>query len=281
MKKIHIVITPNALKELVTNIWDYPMALVRLKQHILIFSNTIIDEYEKAFARDDCLYEFQEWYKNFTTYDYSQEVESVSDNFYNDAKTLLEQYDHSVIVGHNESLGCEICSVLELDDINDNDNDNELSRQCVPATFTLSRGSSKTEFCKWLSELLSDEKNITIIDRYIMSDAAGGVLENIYIPTFPENANIHVYFGEREKSSIEVSNLKSIYGKRIRLFECISNDFHDRHIIGDSIRITINVGLDVFSCDDCGSRKESEISVSSRLNIELPRRVSQYAYAYR
>jgi hypothetical protein len=281
MKKIHIVITPNALKELVTNIWDYPMALVRLQQHVIVFSNTIIDEYERAFAEDDCLFEFQEWYKNFTTYDYSQEVESASDNFYSDVTTLLEQYDHSIIVGHNESLGYDICSVLELHDINDNDNDNELSRQCIPATFTLPRGSSKIEFCKWLSELLCDEKNITIIDRYIMSDDASGVLEDIYIPTFPESANIYVYFGGREKSSIEVSYLKNTYGKRIRLFECISNDFHDRHIIGDSIRITINVGLDVFSCDGCGSRKESEVTVSSRLNVEFPRRVSQYAYAYR
>ena len=278
MKKIHIVITPSALKELVTNIWDYPMALVRLKQHVIVFSNTIIDEYERVFAEDDCLFEFQEWYKNFTTYDYSQEVDSASDDFYSDVTTLLEQYDHSIIVGHNESLICSFCSVLELNDINDNDNDNELSRQCIPATFTLPRGASKAEFCKWLSELLCDEKNITIVDRYIMSDDAGGVLEDIYIPTFPESANIYVYFGEREKSSTEVSYLKNTYGKRIRLFECISNDFHDRHIIGDSIRITINVGLDVFCCDGCGSRKESEVTVSSRLNIEFPRRAPKYAY---
>ena len=281
MKKIHIAITPNALKELVTNLWDYPMALVRLKQHILIFSSTIIDEYERVFAENDCLYDFQEWYKNFITYDFSQEVESASDDFYIDVTTLLKQYDHSIIIRYNENFSCDICSVLELKDISADDHDNELSRQCVPATFILPQNSSKIEFCKWLSELLNDERNIRIIDKYIMSDEARGILEKIYIPTFPESANIQVYFGEREKSTTEISNIKRIFGNRISLFNCVSKDFHERHIIGNSIQITIGVGLDVFNCDDCGSRKDTNISISAQTNITCPQRVQQCAFTYR
>lgn len=281
MKKIHIVITPNALKELVTNHWYYDMAFVRLKQHTIVFSSTIIDEYERVFAEDDCLYDFQEWFKNYTTYDYVKEAESVSEDFYIDVTALLGQYGHSIIIGFNESFPCEICSVLELNDINKNDHDNELSRQCVPTTFILPQNSSKAAFCKWLSELLCDEQNIRIVDRYIMSADAHGILEQIYIPTFPESANIQVFFGEREKNPTEVSNIKSTFGNRISLFSCISKEFHERHIIGNSIRITIGVGLDVFNCSDCGSRKDTNISVSTQTNITYPQRALQRALAYR
>lgn len=281
MKKIHIALTPHVVKYLIQQPLEYSMALARLKQHTIIFSSTILDEYERYFAEYDSIHEFREWYTNFSKYDFSHDVEPMHENFEMDIVLLLEQHEHSILIKHDESFKCEVCSVLELNDINKNDSDNELSRQCIPTTFILPKGSSKSEFCRWLSELLADEKNITIVDRYILSPNARGVLKDIYIPTFPLNAKICVYFGETEKDQSEVSNLKNAFGNRIRMLTSISNDFHERHILGDSLLITIGVGLDVFDCNHCDSRKETNISVSAKTNISIPRKAPRRKFAYR
>ena len=282
MKKIHIVLTPPVLQQLIASPLEYSMALVRLKQHTIVFSNTIVEKYERYFAECDLLRDFQEWYLNFIKYDFVEDVDSTSDDFEGDIISLLKQYEHSLIIKYDEIFACEVCSVLSLTEINENCNDNELSRQCVPTSFILPKGSDKVGFCKWLSELLADEKSITIVDRYIMSDRASGILKEIYIPTFPKHSQIYVYFGDNEKSQTEVSDLKEIFGNRIRMYSSISSDFHERYIIGDSIIISIGVGLDVFDCDYCDSRKDTNISVYTKtMTPTLPKKAPQHTYAYR
>ena len=280
MKKIHIVITPNALKELVSNPWDYSVASGRLKQHILVFSDTMIDEYERVCAENDCVYDWHGWYYSLNHYDLFEEAESVSEDFYIDATTILKQYGHSIIISHNDDIDCKAYTVIELKDIN-SDHDNELTRQCIPASFMLLRDYPKSKFCKWLKELLVDERHITIIDKYIMVPRNHGVLEDIYIPTFPETASIEIYHGEIEDSKPEVETIKNAFNNRIRLFGCRFKDYHERHIIGDSIRITIGVGLDVFNCVSCGSRVDAQITVTQQTDIPYPEKSRPRALVYR
>jgi len=245
---------------------EYLIAHMRLKQHRIVFSDVLIEKYEKTLAEIDLMDEFREWYRYYGNIDgfFDFNSEMISEDFETELISLLKSYDHSILIKHNENVDNDIITVLDLKDINENGSDNELTRQCIPTNFILQKNSSKQNFCKWLHEIMSDEKNITIVDKYIMSDASSDILEKLYIPTFPNDSKIHIYFGDNEKSQEKISKLKKIFGSRIRMHSAKSSEFHERYIIGDTVIISIGVGLDVFECKKNVSRKDTNISVSTQ-----------------
>ena len=263
MKKINIGLTPLVVYQLIESYFSYPMATFRLKQHMLIFSETIIEAYESFFSEYDALKDFQQWYFLVSKEDCCQEMESVSDDFKTEIFSLLERLEHSIFIKHNEDIGERSIpfSVFSLDEINCPDANNELARQCIPTNFKLSRGSDKEKFCHWLRNMLFHESKISIIDRYIMQSGGGDILEQIYIPTFPCEAKVEVYFGEREKDDAEIKKIKRKYGDRIRLYICNSSDFHERYIIAPTFHIAIGCGLDEFNCSNNKARKQTTITV--------------------
>lgn len=283
MKKIIIGLTVPSVIKLIGEERNYLVAHTRLKQHKIVFSDVILEEYEKSLKEKDLFDSFQQWYSYYERFDgFFEFGESTSDNFEEDINSLLSSGDHSLLIKCNESICSKFFSTLELEDVNNDCSINELSIQCIPTNFILPKNSSKSTFCNWLKELLADEKTIKVVDRYIMSSNAKGVFEEIYLPTFPKDSMIHMYFGNDEKSQEEISILKKSLGDRIQMHCSVSSDFHERYIIGDSIIITIGVGLDVFECENNNSRKDTNVSVSTQTTIPtLPRRFVQRTGVYR
>lgn len=273
MKRIAIGLTSSSLLQLLEYPYEYSDASTMLKQHTLVFSDTLLTEYEKIFESREMTDVFRQWFQGQQRIDGRIEHDdSQSDDFNHEIVSLLNARDHAILIKYREADfgGTYQFSVLKLDEINQLGTDNELSRQCIPTNFFLRKGSSKDEFCRWLRELLADEKKITIVDRYILSVNSKGILQKVYIPCFPANAKVVVHFGDDESDQAELSALKQALGKRITLKKSRSNEFHDRYIIGDSLVISIGVGLDVFDCNTNYSRKETKISLSAHEKPTIP-----------
>lgn len=278
MKKILVGLTVPTIIKIVGFERDHNIAIGRLKQHKIVFSEVLIDEYEKSFAEQGLIDNFRNWISYYEHFgDFFEYEDSKTNDFNKEIISLLEAYEHSILIKDNEKFSSDCFSVLELKDVNDNNSINELSMQCIPVTFILPKAYSKEIFCRWLKDLLADEKTIKVVDRYIMSCGGSKILETIYMPTFPKDSIVHVYFGEKEKMQTEITAIKKSFGDRIKLHNSESSDFHERYIIGDSIIITIGVGLNVFDCEHCDSRKDTNVSATVQTNIPtLPRPARPY-----
>lgn len=284
MRKILVGLTVGSMNKLICEERQYLVVITNLLQHRLLFSETILAIYERFFSEKDLLDEFQQWIASYGTIgDFITFENSVSKTFELEMLSLLNKSSHSILIECVDSKWASVggdFSVLDLDEINKIGSNNELSRQCIPANFILPKNFSKQDFCNWLKEVFEDETDIYVIDKFIMSNGASDILDQVYIPNFPSNAKINVYFGDREMNQAEVSKMKNTYGERVHLYSAISNDFHDRFIVGNSIVVAIGVGLDVFTPGDTNSRQQTTILLNSIDNKpSFPRRSNSSRYA--
>lgn len=271
MTTIYIGMTQCAMEAVATRFFEYSNAMSKIKQHKIILSETIITEYRKHFANIDSIDLFDRWLADFLRYDFSEMVESVEAcSFIEILKKTLSNKNPWTIIDLKRSETRDQ-KVVFLEDIEKNDCSSIFSRYCIPADFIIYRTETKQDFLKWLKISLCTEKRITIIDKYICSNWHNiELLKNTYIPVFPRDAKIEIYFNYEDynKNKDDIELLLARYKERVILHPSEPKGMHDRYILLSDFSISIGHGLDFIWDKKDYVMHETEIHVTkNRPNI--------------
>ena len=273
MLKLVVALTPDALNKAISDHYKYNIAIGRLMQHKVLFSDIIKDEYEKFFRDNDNLMFYQQWVKTWTQYDYVEYCESLEDDFNSEVVAQMKQFPLHIVVCDKWFNGDrETVKKLRLDDINDRNNHNEFNIYCLPVSRQIAKGTPIKEIYEWLSNLLQDEETITIIDGFILQNTDNcNLLKKYYFPMMSSAKKISVYYdGDYTVRGSEISQMKKQYKNRVLFLSSDHNDIHDRYICCRTFGISIGVGLDFVDLSTGKTRKPTKIDVSTENKPPLP-----------
>lgn len=272
MNRIVIGLTVSAVDKLVTNTIAFSKAKSQLFQHKILFSDLILDEYEKHFDEAEQLDLFQNWFKEINRFDYTDFQDSTSEeSFLDELFAQIKTFTHKIIVFYDEKLPAKSdYHLIELNDLDSGSCENELAKYCMPYNSYIEENSSIAEFAAWLKDWLESEKVIWIFDRFFFKSKNKDLLRKVIFPLMPNNSKIHIYFQEEKSDQSLISSIKRQYNPRVQTHPSNPADFHDRLIVCDSFTISIGFGLDVFDYSSKQAIMRTTLSVYSN-NGKKPR----------
>ena len=274
MHKIVLGLTPEALEQMNADLYKYCSAIKCLIQHKVLISDTILDEYNDYFSKNDNIQLFRQWFSEWDRYDRIEFSDKVENSFDEEIVLQISRLPHKLVIYNKNRIDSKGYAInqLSLDTINDSDMVNELSLYCLPLTWFVPEGTPMDEIKNWFSNVFSGEEYINIIDRYIVSNGEKAkLLGKYYIPTMSSAKKIRVYYGEYDGDQVNaISPLKSQFQNRIELKKYNPQKAHDRYIFNKSITISIGAGLDFVDIKTGRTRVGTTISAVKGQQVKCP-----------
>lgn len=265
MFKLVVALTAEALGKAITETMDYCIAVERLRQHKLLFSDVIKKEYERYFREIDNLMFYQKWFMRWVSIDCLEYCEPLAEDFNKELVSQMESFPfHIVIFDRQFESDKDYIKKIALKDINDRSKTNEFNMYCLPVVKIIKKDSSIDEIKEWFSNLLLGEESITIIDKYILRNHENfNLLKQYYLPMMSSAKRITIYYdGMANNQSSIITPLKKQYKDRIKLKNSDPRTFHDRYIVSPTLTIQIGTGLDFVDLNTRKTRLETTVSVA-------------------
>ena len=273
MIKLTVAVTPEALSKTIIDSWEYSTAIDRIKQHKILFTDSIKREYEKFFKESDNLFFYEKWFQKWSSVESFVYQDVIEEDFAHEVVSQMKKIPyHIVIVDECSEVARDGIKKLKLDDINNKSKQNEFSIYCLPVNRIIREGTSINELKEWLTNILQGEERINIIDGYILdNDENYKLLKEFYLPMMSSAEKIFIYYyGDKTNQDTIISPMKKQYKDRVVLKGSDPRDFHDRYIYNQNFGIQIGVGLDFVDLRTKKTRLETVISISKEIKPHPP-----------
>lgn len=220
----------------------------KIYQHRFIMSDNIDAYYSENAEKEGLLTEYQAFISMISETDQSLEIrdnysdynENLADYLKNKCKSI------ALVISENNELQIPETSCCHQYSIEEacKDAKGPLGMYSVISSFYVNKGEDASPYIEWIKNIISEEKEISIIDPYILGKQTNyKCLVNYYFPIIPKGCklNLHVpitaeydLYAERDARYAKIE-LKIYKYREMR---------HERYIITSKRIIIIGVGMD-------------------------------------
>ncbi len=263
----------------IMNPFDDANLYPKIKQHRVILSSSLIEYYLSTVPeryRDQL-----ELY--FDSIAYNEETSmSFKDIPELDARqnliSFVDKVPMKVLVSQKEEFDSYKLGKVKIttpESIRNNEN-NAFNRYTFPIVNHVAKASEKCDFyAAWFGHLFENEKNITIIDRYLLAANGRESFEKYYLPRISSGSRIDIYCSFEDSDFSSENEIKDLIKKEyanwnVHVFLCADREFHDRFIILNDIQISLGVGLS-FLHPSGSIIKNCTINISKDRKIQTPK----------
>lgn len=224
----------------------------KIFQHRFIMSDNIDAYYSENAEKEGLLTEYQDFISVISETDQSLEIRDIYSDYNKNLSDYLKNKCKSIalVICDSDELKISKSSCRYQYSIKEacKDKKGPLGMYSVISSFDVSEGEDASPCIEWIKNIISEEKEISIIDPYILTEKNYSCLVDYYFPLIPRGCvlNLHipntVLYDTQAMRDAERANVKlKIY--KYRKWN------HDRYIITSKRVIVIGVGMDFMKKD--------------------------------
>ena len=227
---------------------QYPELWGKINQHRFIMSDNIDAYYSEKADKDGLLTEYQDFISAISGTDLTVEIRDIYNNYERNLSDYLKNKCKSValVIHENDELKISKSSCRYQYSIEDACNNARglLGMYSYVSSFYIDEGENAVPYLEWIKNIISEEKEISIIDPYLLREQRNyDCLINYCFPIIPHGCvlNLHVpndsLFIDQAKEEANNANIHLKIYKYRRMK-------HDRYITTSKREILIGIGLD-------------------------------------
>ena len=251
MYKLSIALGCSVIRMLLQSTYKNPHQELWLKiqQHRFIMSDNIDAYYSENAEKEGVLEEYQAFISMISETDQSLEIRDVYGDYNKNLANYLKNKSKSIaiVICEDNELKISKSSCRYQYSIEEacGDEKGPLGMYSVIASFSVDAGEDARTCIEWIKNIISEEKEISIIDPYILKEQKNcNCLVNYYFPIIPHGCvlNLHVPTSASlcETQAVIAANSANVQLK-IHKYRKMN---HDRYITTSKRIIVIGVGMD-------------------------------------
>ena len=255
---------------------DHIELLGKIKQHRFIISENINAYYADNARKEGLLTQYEDYMSSVLYTDQYIEIRDNCDDISKNISDYLKNKCSSIAVVIYENKELEIdrssCKYQYSIEEASNDEKSPLKMYSVIAAFYADEGEDAITYIDWVKNLISGEKEISIIDPYILANHRNyNCLVDYYFPIIPDNCvlNLHVpndsVFIDRVKEDALAANIN------IKIYKYTKVN-HERHITTSSRVMNIGIGMDFMK------KKNGNLVIRKGTNFSLLKKTKNLPY---
>ena len=221
----------------------------KIQQHRFIMSDNIDAYYSENAEKEGMLTEYQAFISMISETDQSLEIRDVYGDYNKNLANYLKNKCKSIAIVISEENELKIskssCRYQYSIEEASRDENGPLGMYSVISSFYVDEGEDASACIEWIKNIISEEKEISIIDPYILKELRNcNCLVNYYFPIIPRGCvlNLHV---QASASLYETQAMVAAENANVQLkIHKYRKMKHERYIITSKRIIVIGVGMD-------------------------------------
>ena len=251
MYKLSIVLGWSVIRMQLQNpFWaEHGAIWAKIKQHRIILSDNIDKYYLDNAEKEGLATEYRDFISSISSSDVYQEIgdqsndlsKNLADYLKNKSKTI------AVVICEKEdsiTISKSSCRNQYTIEEADEDENGPFSIYSVKAAFYVDSDENALPYIEWLKNLISEEKEINIIDPYVLdSERNYKCLKDYYFPIIPRGCKVNLHVPNNSALADRIVKDAEENNINIEIFRYPEMG-HERFITTSNVIVSIGVGID-------------------------------------